>query len=50
MAEELVAELCVPRGFADVHAVLNCAARLSRVLLGELDCGHGKQSVGGAVL
>jgi hypothetical protein len=40
-----VSELCSVKGFADVHAVLNCTARLSHVLRPVEDpgvvCGGG---------
>jgi hypothetical protein len=39
MAEEIVAELCGSRGFTDVHAVLNCVARLSAALEPNKDPG-----------
>jgi hypothetical protein len=39
MAEGVVAELLADVGFADVHAVVHCAARLSQILCGKDDPG-----------
>ena len=39
MAEGIVRELLAERGFADVHAVVNCVARLSSALAAPEDPG-----------
>lgn len=39
MAEGVVSELCNEKGFADVHAVMNCVARLSVALRPDDDPG-----------
>ena len=39
MTEGVVSELCNEKGFADVHAVMNCVARLSVALRPDDDPG-----------
>ncbi len=39
MADGVIVELCNERGFADVHAVFNCVARLSLALRPDNDPG-----------